>query len=96
MILHRFQVESFVAPTPESVSAVNEWLSSNGLNATAVSPAGDWLSVTVPVSLANKLLDTQFSTFTEVKTGKKTIRTLSYSIPAALQGHLDVVHPTIT
>lgn len=32
--------------------------------------------------------------FTHDATGAETIRTLSYSIPTDLVGHLDVVHPT--
>ncbi|KAF8576677.1 family S53 protease-like protein [Ramaria rubella] len=94
--LSKEEVETFVAPKPESVSAVNEWLSANGLTASTVSPAGDWLSVSIPVSKANDLLGTKFSSFTNQQTGKQTIRTLSYSIPASLQGHIELIHPTTT
>jgi tripeptidyl-peptidase-1 len=90
------QVENFVAPKPESVSAVKDWLSSNGLTSTSLSPAGDWLGITIPVAKANDLLGADFSVFTDQTTGKQTIRTLSYSIPAALQGHVELVHPTTT
>jgi tripeptidyl-peptidase I len=85
-----------VSPTQESVDAVNAWLKEAGVTATTVSPAGDWLSVSVPVSKANELLDAQFTVYKHADTGKEAIRTLSYSIPAALVGHLDFVHPTIT
>lgn len=30
------------------------------------------------------------------ETGKQAIRTMSYSIPTSLEGHLDFVHPTIS
>ncbi len=50
----------------------------------------------VPVSKANELFDADFSVYTHDETGTEAVRTLSYSIPAELQGHLDLVHPTVT
>lgn len=94
--LTKEEVEAFVAPTPETVSVVNAWLSENGISATTISPAGDWLAFSIPVSKANELLDTEFSEFKHLDTGDTSVRTLAYSIPADLQGHVDLVHPTIT
>ena len=85
-----------MAPKPETVTAVNQWLSENGLTATSLTPAGDWLSFTIPVSQANELLDTQFSTFKHVDSGDESVRTLAYSIPSDLANHVNLVHPTIT
>lgn len=81
-------------PAQVSVDAVNAFLQSNGINATTLSPAGDWLGFSVPVSKANEMFDADFSVFKHVASGARSIRTLSYSIPSSLQGHLDVVHPT--
>ena len=81
-------------PTQASVDAVNAYLTSNGINATVLSPAGDWLGFSVPVSKANELFDADFSVFSHVATGKRQIRTLSYSIPSSLNNHVDLVHPT--
>ncbi|KAF8891614.1 family S53 protease-like protein [Gymnopilus junonius] len=94
--LTKEQVEAFVAPTSDTVSLVNEWLSSNNITPATVSPAGDWLQFTIPISQANSLLGADFQVFTHGETGKQFVRTLSYSIPAVLQGHVDVVHPTTT
>lgn len=90
------QVEQLVAPSATSVAAVNAWLTENGLTAQTISPAGDWLAFEVPVSQANELFDADFSVFTHDESGLQAVRTLAYSIPAELQGHLDLVHPTIT
>ncbi|KAI0064302.1 family S53 protease [Artomyces pyxidatus] len=92
--LSKEEVEEYVAPKAESVDAVNAWLSENGLTAATLSPAGDWLGFTTTVSKANELFDADFSTFTHTATGVSSIRTLEYSIPAVLKGHLDLVHPT--
>ena len=90
-----FQVEAFVAPKPETVQAVQAWLKENDITAETSSPAGDWLSFEVPVEKANNLLDADFSVYTHTS-GMQAVRTLSYSIPVALEGHLDLVYPTIT
>lgn len=92
----RCQVEKFVAPTAESTESVNAWLSEAGLTASTISPAGDWLTVTMPVSKANELFDADFAVYTHSESGKQAIRTMSYSIPTVLDGHLDFVHPTIS
>lgn len=92
--LSHMQAAAFAAPTSETQQAVNAWLSENGITATALNPAGDWLSFSVPVSQANELFDADFTVFTHESTGKQAVRTLSYSIPADLQGHIDFVHPT--
>ncbi|KAI0264974.1 family S53 protease [Gloeopeniophorella convolvens] len=94
--LSKDEVGSYVAPKPESVSAVTQWLADNGLSATTLSPFGDWLGFQTTVSHANELFDADFTTFVHDGTGESAIRTLSYSIPAALKGHLELVHPTIT
>ena len=75
---------------------MNAWLAENDISAKTMSGTGDWISFEVPVSKANALFDANFSVFAHEDTGMEAIRTLSYSIPAELQGHLDLVHPTVT
>ncbi|KAM5532580.1 hypothetical protein V8D89_013786 [Ganoderma adspersum] len=92
--LTKEEVAQFVAPTQDTVEAVTAWLKENDIEAAQASPAGDWLSFSIPVSKANELFDADFSVFTHTSTGSQTIRTLSYSIPTDLKGKLDFVHPT--
>lgn len=58
--LSKSEVEDLIAPHPESVSAIDEWLAEHGLGAADFtrSPAKDWVTIKVPVSLAEKMLDT--------------------------------------
>ncbi|KAI0328755.1 family S53 protease [Cubamyces sp. BRFM 1775] len=93
--LTKEEADAFMAPKPESVDAVNTWLKENGITASKMSSAGDWLSISIPVSKANDLLDAEFSVYNHTDSGKTMIRTLAYSIPSDLQGHLDFVHPTV-
>ncbi|KAF8148116.1 family S53 protease-like protein [Mycena galopus ATCC 62051] len=90
------EVAEFVKPTDATVSAVSEWLTANGISSKPVTPAGDMVEIVIPVSQANELLATEFSIFTHVASGKTSVRTLAYSIPADLQGHIDFFHPTIS
>ena len=58
--LSKEEVEALVAPHDESISLVDDWLLSHGLNKDNFvrSPAKDWVTVRVPVALAEKMLDT--------------------------------------
>ncbi|KAJ7863569.1 hypothetical protein B0H13DRAFT_2282079 [Mycena leptocephala] len=88
------QIAQFVAPTTNTVSRVTSWLSSNNLTATPITRAGEWIAVNMTVSQANALLAANFSTFQNDGTNQTVVRTLSYSIPSALETSVDWVHPT--
>ncbi|PIL24838.1 hypothetical protein GSI_12724 [Ganoderma sinense ZZ0214-1] len=93
--LSKAEVEALIAPSQDTKNAVSSWLQENGLNPTTTSPAGDWISISVPVSQANSLFAANFTTFVHQDSDKQFIRTLSYSLPKSLQGHVDLVHPTV-
>ena len=85
-----------MTPTSDTQNAVNAWLAAHGLNATTISSAGDWLSMHISVAQANALFDADFTVYKDKKTGKEAVRTMSYSLPSELQGHVDLVYPTVT
>lgn len=88
------QVEKLVEPNAAAVDAVNVWLKQNSLNGTALSPTGDWVGFEIPAGKANTLFNANFSVFEHGTSGKQAIRTMLYSLPPSLQGHVDLVHPT--
>ncbi|KAF7353862.1 Subtilisin-like protein [Mycena venus] len=88
------EVQSFARPSDETTAAVSQWLSDNGIDFTPASAAGDWISLSIPVEKANELLKADFSVFTHTESGKESIRTLEYSIPASLQPHIKLFTPT--
>ncbi|KAJ6630336.1 subtilisin-like protein [Mycena sp. CBHHK59/15] len=92
--LTKEEVESFARPTDATTAAVTQWLAENGLESTTITPAGDWISFSVPVSKANQMLKADFSVFTHLGSGKQSIRTLEYSLPAELKTHINLVSPT--
>ncbi|KAF8162319.1 Pro-kumamolisin, activation domain-containing protein [Mycena galopus ATCC 62051] len=94
--LSQDEVKSFVEPSTDAVNAFNAFTSANGLKSSVISPYGEWVSVSLPVSKlkANQLFGAKFTNFTHTDLPAPIIRTLSVSLPSALAGFVQVVHPT--
>ena len=85
-----------MAPHPDSVEAVNSWLKFHHidpLNSVHRSGSGDWVTLRIPVELAQKMLSAKYDIFRHTISGEEVVRTLSYSIPKQLHDHIDVVLP---
>jgi tripeptidyl-peptidase I len=52
------------------------------------------LSIVIPVSQAERMLNTKYHTFFNALTSSYVVRTLDYSLPRELHEHIDVVSPT--
>ncbi|KAJ7875520.1 family S53 protease [Mycena olivaceomarginata] len=89
------EVNKFVAPSAETLSQVKSWLAAHSIASLPLTPAGDWISVNMSVSQANKMFAAEFSTFQNQDTNQTVVRTLSYSVPIALQAGINWVHPTV-
>lgn len=65
--LTKEQVDALVAPPEESIQLVDEWLASHGIyeDDFTRSSAGDWITVKVPVSLAEEMLNTVSRLFSD-------------------------------
>ncbi|KAJ3740978.1 peptidase S8/S53 domain-containing protein [Lentinula detonsa] len=96
--LSKEEVEALVAPHPESLELVTDWLVSHGIGKEDMtrSPAQDWITVTVPVGVAEKMLDTTYYVWKHTASGESIVRTTSYSLPIHLHEHVDVIQPTTT
>ncbi|KIJ35652.1 hypothetical protein M422DRAFT_262052 [Sphaerobolus stellatus SS14] len=94
--LSKEQVEALVQPHPSSLAAVDDWLTSCGVDPASAtrSPAKDWLTVTVPISLAEQLVNAKYRTFNHMESKRKVVRSLEYNLPASVSEHIDVIHPT--
>lgn len=94
--LTKEQVEAHVAPHPNTLSAVESWLESYGFDLeadTLRSPAKDWIIISVPVHVAEHLLNTTYSVWNHVS-GDSLVRTTYYNLPEHLHEHIDVIQPT--
>ncbi|KAH9959841.1 tripeptidyl peptidase A [Russula dissimulans] len=94
--LSKEEVEELVAPHPGSVDAVHGWLASHGIQREArhQSPAGDWVTMRVPVAQAEKMLETEFRLWKHVRDGDVLVRTTEYSLPVRLAQHVELIQPT--
>ncbi|KAF2645222.1 subtilisin-like protein [Massarina eburnea CBS 473.64] len=86
---------AMIAPKQESTDLVTEWLESKLSSKDAeITAKGDYVTVQASVNTIEKLLHTEYSTFVRAGTNEKTLRTLEYSLPTFLTGHVDMVQPT--
>ncbi|KAF8321037.1 tripeptidyl peptidase A [Cantharellus anzutake] len=96
--LTKEEVEKFSAPHSDSIILLESFLVSHGIDITGDAlqrtPASDWISLKTTIGIAEKLLDTTYSIYANHETGLTAIRTMSYSLPAHLHDHIDVVQPT--
>ncbi|KAJ7607236.1 subtilisin-like protein [Roridomyces roridus] len=87
------EIKAFVSPSSETLEAFNLFAVANELNATSISPHGDWVSLTLPVSRANTLFGAQYKRFRHPRLTQPVMRTLSISLPSELVGHVEAIYP---
>ena len=83
---------------PEAREAVVTYLSLNGATITAETLHSEFITATAPVSVWNKVLDTEFMTFHQRQVDgdvEEIVRAEKYSIPKELDEHVDCVMNTI-
>lgn len=94
--LSKEEVEAFVSPSQDTTDAVRTFLEQSGIQATEITPAGDWLGFQLTVGEANQLFESNFNVFKHAESGRENIVTMAYSVPADLSEHVRLVHPTIS
>ncbi|KAG1752553.1 peptidase S8/S53 domain-containing protein [Suillus paluster] len=94
--LSKQETQALMAPHPETLDVVREWLASHGLVEENLirSSANDWVTIRVPVGLAEEMLDTTYHVYKHAESGDSTVRTTSYSLPEILHDHVDLIQPT--
>ncbi|KAH9030888.1 subtilisin-like protein [Lactarius pseudohatsudake] len=93
------QVAELVAPHQDTLKLVHSWLGHHRVPSSSISTShgGGWLTITgVPVSQADELLSTSYQLYrhTGENVTEVILRTVSYSLPAVLHGHVQTVVPT--
>ncbi|KAI9439773.1 subtilisin-like protein [Lactarius indigo] len=95
--LSKEQVAKLAMPHPDTLELVESWLKFRGVlpSSISVSHGGNWLTLTgVSVSKANDLLGASYQLYRHTETNETIVRTIGYSLPAALRGHVQTVAPT--
>ncbi|KAH8987137.1 subtilisin-like protein [Lactarius hatsudake] len=92
----RTHVAELVMPHPHTLELVKSWLKYHGVpSSTSLTHGGNWLTLTgVSVSKANDLLGASYQLYRHTETKQIIVRTVGYSLPAALHGHVQTVAPT--
>ena len=97
MFLSKEQVAELVRPPPDTLELVRAWLVHHSIQSSSISTThgGSWLTVTdVLVSQANQMLGASYQVYRNSKTNETIIRTVGYSLPAALHTRIRTVSPT--
>ncbi|KAF8076736.1 subtilisin-like protein [Lyophyllum atratum] len=94
--LSKEEVDRLVAPHQDSIDAVDEWLKSHDIKESDLvrSSAKDWVTLTLPVSLVEEMLNTTYHVWKNGANGDRIVRTTSYSLPENLHQHIELVQPT--
>ncbi|KAG1891976.1 peptidase S8/S53 domain-containing protein [Suillus subluteus] len=94
--LSKQETKELMAPHPETLAVVRKWLALHGLaeEDITLSSANDWVTIRVPVGLAEEMLTTDYHVYKHAQTGESIIRTMSYSLPEILHHHVDLIQPT--
>jgi tripeptidyl-peptidase-1 len=90
------QIVEIFAPSNEAITETEQWLLSEGVASDHISTTTgrNWIKVATTVGKAESLLGTAYNVY-EKDDGARLIACESYSVPAAIQGHIDLVAPTI-
>ncbi|KAH9165964.1 subtilisin-like protein [Lactarius sanguifluus] len=95
--LSKEQVAEVVAPHPDTLDLVGSWLGHCDIPSSSISMilGGNWLRVVgVSVSQANRILGASYQLYQHVETNDTILRTISYSLPGVLHGHIQTIIPT--
>ncbi|KAH8801761.1 peptidase S8/S53 domain-containing protein [Xylogone sp. PMI_703] len=87
------EVNELVRPTDEALNLIEEWLLHHGIQEFSHSPARDWIHVSLPIDKAERLLNTEYYSYTH-EDGTHLIRTPQWSLPSHLHSHIDTIQPT--
>jgi len=87
------EVHQLIAPRPENIQAVLEYLESFGIIGSAATPNSDFIEAMVTVKDAEALLNAEYF---ELRKGSHSIvRTFKYHLPEMVSAVVDFVAPTV-
>ncbi|KAB8072615.1 peptidase S8/S53 domain-containing protein [Aspergillus leporis] len=91
------EVAAKFAPSQETLSEVQSWLTEAGISASRVGQTQNrgWLVFHATSQEIERLFNTTYYEYQNRRTGKKGIACERYHVPASLQKHIDYVHPGV-
>ncbi|KAL1762764.1 peptidase S8/S53 domain-containing protein [Schizophyllum commune] len=95
--LSKGELHELARPHDDTLPLVQDWFDYHGIDISNMkhSAATNFVTIyNVTVEQAEKLLGTKYNVYRHTTTGEYVVRTMSYSLPKDLIGHVDVVAPT--
>ena len=90
--MKRDELKALLRPESHASAAVVAWLKQSGID--NIVDDGEWINFSTDISVAERMLHTQFHVYgSEVKKIQK-LRTLRYSVPENLHQYIDMIQPT--
>lgn len=88
-------IETF-APSRETISAVTDWLVDSGFSRDRLRLSANrgWIHVNATTAEVEELLNTEYHVYTHPSGGEQ-IGCKSYSVPAHVREHIDLIKPTV-
>ncbi|KAH9480393.1 Aorsin [Psilocybe cubensis] len=90
------EVVDLFAPSAESIATVTRWLTESGISRDRLRLSSNkgWIHLNVTTAEAEELLQTEYHVYTH-PSGDEQIGCHSYSVPAHVKGHIDLIKPTV-
>ncbi|KAH7872402.1 subtilisin-like protein [Lentinula edodes] len=91
------QVVDTFKPKAESVDSVVGWLRDFGFEREKIRTSANkgWVEVMASVEEVERLLGTEYHVYKHVETGEEQISCETYSVPADIRKHIDLIKPTV-
>ncbi|KAF8990005.1 subtilisin-like protein [Cyathus striatus] len=88
-------VETF-SPSRDTISAVTDWLVDSGFSRDMILLSGNkgWIHVNATTAEVEELLQTEYHVYTH-PSGDEQFSCHSYSVPAHVREHVDIIRPTV-
>ncbi|KAF8073566.1 subtilisin-like protein [Lyophyllum atratum] len=89
-------VDTF-APSHDTIGAVTDWLAVAGIprERLRLSASKGWIELNATVAEAENLLNAEYHVYSHVESGDEQIGCESYSVPAHVRPHIDLIKPTV-
>lgn len=92
------EVTDLVAPSPQGVKVVVDWLHAHGVQNLEMTRKGAFITIATTVNVAEELFDGHLHAYRHASTGARIIRLApdtQYSAPVAAAAHIDFMAPTV-
>ena len=92
--MKRDELKSMLRPSTDASSAIKRWLRAEGIPITLIQDDGQWINFYTSTTEAERILGAKFRLYRNEAAGLERIRTLQYSLPAALHRYVHMIQPT--